>query len=583
MLVIYLYCVFLTKRLNELVEGLPIVSDKQRYTEAQFGTLLSNSSLTWPTYTDRLDMVLGQAQRIADGRSEFLFCATILAGCACLSFFKTFGASMQVNMMAQAMLKACGQLLHYLVVVIVALMMFVLTGYMLWGGRLEAFHTLGHALESTLLFVSGFFFNSVEQEMWETGGVLGMIWVWLFFVITVILLLNMAVIIILDAYIDGKAKAGPGASLLRQSPDMTRWQRWRLSRLGNRAYSLLAAKGAHPAPFVSSTSLVELLGVDSPLGRLQVDSLLAGASAPLGRSLDGSKTSVNDQTSFVDAVRLCGRIDANVEHLGGQLHELAAVVNEQVDKLKPKPKNVKNNVPAPVSAWQIEESEELTLDVVAVASPTTHPVCFMMKSHLFYLDAVDELPGCVSYGDGLEDEYEMTPLAAMPPLPSMPLEPRPKMADPAHTPAPQPTLPPVKKAFALAPAPVPAKKAMAKQAPVAPPAVAAMPAYANAMVTKLPLVRDPAPPQRSPPSAPVTAWQQLPQVSSARSQTRPELESAKSSARLAETIANLERGLQPVSVISPRGAKAPVFEEPSGVERAIDNLHNRIQIFQQRL
>merc|ERR1719272_808444 len=172
---------------------------------------------------------------------------------------------------------------------------------MIWGGRLEDFHTMARTCESILLFFAGFVFDNVSTDMFEGGGGLGIIWVWLFFIFAVMLLLNFAVVVILDVYMEVKAKAGPVADTQDTVSALT----WRSHLLGRRVFALLADKESHPELFVSSDALANTLNANG----LEIDKLLACVSAQsMGCSAGSDIVPGEDATSLTDAMRLCGRI-----------------------------------------------------------------------------------------------------------------------------------------------------------------------------------------------------------------------------------------------------------------------------------
>jgi hypothetical protein len=67
--------------------------------------------------------------------------------------------------------------------------------------------------------------------MIDTGGLLGKIWIWLYFVIITVLLFNMILAIVFDVYGDVKAQTGDAQTLWEQTYQAIQEKRRQLKKM----------------------------------------------------------------------------------------------------------------------------------------------------------------------------------------------------------------------------------------------------------------------------------------------------------------------------------------------------------------
>lgn len=338
---LYTYWSGLINGLKGLLQELPVLDQHQRHTLVELEALLAARASTWQEYTQQLEVSLEQAQRAADVHSEVLCCAVVLVVFIVLCLCGAFRASPRLDVVLRT-LQISPDLAHLLVVFSAVLMVFVLSGHVIYGAHIEMFSTFGGALGSTLLFLMGHAFDSVERDLRETGGAIGIAWTWLFGSFWAIALLSWVTVFILEGYMGARAQAGKGPAPSMRACCGFRQRRTDAGELcalaqemglgaevpedkaerrraaaeaaaefsERRVLERLQSKFAHPSAAVSPASLARELGAETWAARAQLGGLLALAvrEAPPGQ--------LSDAVDLNDAVRLMAQIDARVQELG---------------------------------------------------------------------------------------------------------------------------------------------------------------------------------------------------------------------------------------------------------------------------
>mmetsp|Transcript_49405 Transcript_49405/g.92382 ORF Transcript_49405/g.92382 Transcript_49405/m.92382 type:complete len:1025 (-) Transcript_49405:79-3153(-) len=326
----YAYCNFLVKGLNKLVGELPAVDMQQRYNQSGLESLVSSGI---SAYEQQLNALLEQAQRVHLAQMDLRYYTAVAMICVCLRLLRALHATAwRLDFLMSRISRAAEDLAHLVLVLCTGLLVFLLAGHLIFGGRVEVFSNGGRALESTVLFLFGFMFDSVHKNIQNFGGGLGVAWVWLFNILMVLLMLNVGLVMVLHAYVGEEAARSKFASLFREAhswisdqaveelaPSSLDFDDDRSSAAKavkkyseKRVYQELIKRGAHLLPRLSSTSVAVMLGAKPGVEWRRIDRLVMRAA--------GSDASPSLLSS---SVRLGSRLDANVQELGSHVAALA--------------------------------------------------------------------------------------------------------------------------------------------------------------------------------------------------------------------------------------------------------------------
>lgn len=137
-----------------------------------------------------------------------------------LAFFKSFRANPRLRVVTDTLVEAKQDFVHFLVVFISIFLVFVLSGYILFGNRVKLFSSAGNAIDTCAMMCLGFVLDDVREDMIDAFPVLGVVWIWLFYIVLSILLFNMILAIIFDVYGDVKSKVGDAETIFEQAKDL---------------------------------------------------------------------------------------------------------------------------------------------------------------------------------------------------------------------------------------------------------------------------------------------------------------------------------------------------------------------------
>lgn len=332
MVISYAYCNLLVEGMNKLVAELPAVDMQQRYNQSGLEEVSNGRS----AYEQQLNVLLEQAQRVHFAQLDLRWYTGVAMICVCLRLLRALHATVsQLDILMNKVWRAAEDLAHLLIMICTALLVFLLTGHLIFGGRIEVFSSGGRALESTVLFLFGFMFDSVHKKLQNLGGGLGIAWVWLFNILMVLLLLSVALVVVLHAYMGKEVTNSQSDDSL--FPDAHR----RISGVFNlnveelvaknqiqdssnsavqaaekysekKVYQELVKRGVGLRPRVSSTSLAVMLGAKPGDEWRRIDWLVSRAAMD-----DPSPSLLSSST------RLCGRLEANVQELGSRVEALS--------------------------------------------------------------------------------------------------------------------------------------------------------------------------------------------------------------------------------------------------------------------
>jgi len=146
-----------------------------------------------------------------------------------LRLFKTFAAQPRLAIVTLTLQRATQDLIHFCIVFVCVFMCLVVNSILFFGQDLEDFSTIWRAINSCFRATFG---DWDFMAMKEIGLLKAQIWFWTFLLITVLILLNMLLAVIMDAYTEEKARSTSAQTLMEQTWDI--YRRWRMFRRGER-------------------------------------------------------------------------------------------------------------------------------------------------------------------------------------------------------------------------------------------------------------------------------------------------------------------------------------------------------------
>ncbi|CAE7033991.1 Rsph3a [Symbiodinium sp. CCMP2592] len=139
-----------------------------------------------------------------------------------LRLFKSFHAQPRLAIVTKTIITASQDLLHFFIVLLSVYTCMAVFGYLLFGQDVEDFSTWDRVCITCFRALLG---EWDWEEMETVGRVLAAIWLWCFVVLVVLLLLNMVLAILMDAYQVVKSKASVMVTVPQQISEMLRRRR----------------------------------------------------------------------------------------------------------------------------------------------------------------------------------------------------------------------------------------------------------------------------------------------------------------------------------------------------------------------
>lgn len=146
-----------------------------------------------------------------------------------MRLFKSFAAQPRLAVVTKTLSASAQDMLHFGIVFCSVFVCFVVGSILLFGQDVQDFSNLPRALHTCFRATFG---DWDWDAMKEVGQVKSGMWFWAFMLLMVLLLLNMLLGIILDAYTCEKTKAKGAVTLPTQISEM--YRRWRQFRNGDR-------------------------------------------------------------------------------------------------------------------------------------------------------------------------------------------------------------------------------------------------------------------------------------------------------------------------------------------------------------
>jgi hypothetical protein len=242
-----------------------------------------------------------------------------------MRLFKSFKAQPRLGLVTATMSKASQDMLHFFIVFLSVYVCMMVNSILFFGQDVQEFGSVPRAIHSCFRAMFG---DWDWDAMKEIGFVKAQIWFWLFMIIMVLILLNMLLAIVMDAYTEVKSKAANAATLLHQMQEMQR--RRKMYRKGERVklneiydVFLEAANGDEKAMLKNETLLKpEDVGAKINLPMKQ-------ATRTLGAALAGS-WAAEESAAQVDEEELKEQIKECLDNV----EKRTAVIVEDAEYIK---------------------------------------------------------------------------------------------------------------------------------------------------------------------------------------------------------------------------------------------------------
>lgn len=136
-----------------------------------------------------------------------------------LRLFKSFAAQPRLAVVTATLTTAGQDMVHFFIVFTSVYICMAVNGVLLFGQDLEDFSTFDRSFHTCFRAMFG---DWDWDAMQEVGRILAGIWFWIFMLVMVVILLNMLLAILMDAYGEVKQHAGNAVTLQRQISEMIR-------------------------------------------------------------------------------------------------------------------------------------------------------------------------------------------------------------------------------------------------------------------------------------------------------------------------------------------------------------------------
>mmetsp|Transcript_18481 Transcript_18481/g.39854 ORF Transcript_18481/g.39854 Transcript_18481/m.39854 type:complete len:787 (-) Transcript_18481:191-2551(-) len=275
-----------TETLSEMLEGgafsRRVMTGSEAEKEEALGALL-----------DHVEMSLRHQITVGYIRSICLFLVP-------LRMFKAFSAQARLSILTRTFAVCAVELFHFLLVFFTLFMTWAVAGIVLFGNSIEEFADFERAMNTCLRVVLGEIVWYEVRE--EAGPIVAALWLWTFCFVNSLVVLNMLLAIIMDAYSEVKSSVGTHSETLPEQAWET-FTHWKARRAGQRLsvreiLHALEAKHLGGEILITPASFCKLVAGLSPK---QAEEVLIG-SLQDADDLQRSAHSVSGVITMVGAV-----------------------------------------------------------------------------------------------------------------------------------------------------------------------------------------------------------------------------------------------------------------------------------------
>lgn len=330
--------------MNELVQSIPVTNLAQCIATPSSCTTKMESG---ESVLDVLDASIVQANLVGFFYYSLRGITVFFAFSTMLAFFKAFRANPRLRVVTDTIVMAKQEFVHFLVVFASIFFVFVLSGYILFGNQVKQFRSAGVTIDTCAMMMLGFVLDDIRGPMQDAFPVLGVMWIWFFYIVLAILLFNMILAIIFDVYGDVKNKAGEADTIFQQGRELFQQKKAGLLSAKQKVRSattigsiggvqnkvwtdteilrFLVERNYHSGDVVTPSSLIVAFG--KTMGKERSKRLLD--------EVDGELRHVKmaPEITTEDILRLLGRVDHNVRDLRSDYHRDKQAMNKLQQKI----------------------------------------------------------------------------------------------------------------------------------------------------------------------------------------------------------------------------------------------------------
>jgi len=180
------------------------------------------ANLTRQEAIARSDQVFQATESLVAAEADFRLTLLFFPTLVMLRLFKSFHAQPRLALVTKTIIAASQDLLHFSIVLISVYVCMAIFGYLLFGQDVEDFSTWDRAGITCFRALLG---EWEWEELESVGRVLAALWLWCFVVLVVLLLLNMVLAILMDAYSVVKSQASVMMTVPQHISEMLRRRR----------------------------------------------------------------------------------------------------------------------------------------------------------------------------------------------------------------------------------------------------------------------------------------------------------------------------------------------------------------------
>lgn len=272
---------------------------------------LAQENLTYAESEAWSVRVFDAVETMVLAEADFRFTLSFYPIVVMLRLLKSFDAQPRLSVVTRTLYTATVDILHFFIVISCVYLCLALNALMVFGQDMQEFATLDRALFSSFRAMFGDW-DWPSMEKVGAGRLIASMWMWTFQIIVVVLLVNMLLAIILDAYSEVKSRMSLMTTLDAQISEMLRRRRQSLNKERVRlseVWNAYLEKYGDEKLMLSSREIItpeDVMERVQGIGKSQAKRTLANARQTWEQSLESPYT----PDSYMEHLKLCGvRLD----------------------------------------------------------------------------------------------------------------------------------------------------------------------------------------------------------------------------------------------------------------------------------
>jgi len=226
-----------------------------------------------------------------------------------LKFLESFSAQPRLAVVTKTIYSAGSELFHFLIVLFIIFVSYVIAGMFIFGRRLWEFSTFQQAITKCFLLMLGDF---NWEELGDENPLTAAFWFWTYMIVMMLLMMNMLMAIIMDKYTEVKSDAASHDTIITQIATMCT-ESFR-SRTGSAVSTDRILKNVEAMP-QHEISEDDLCGAVPDLSKQQAGMLVK-------RTREKVDMEINKGVTMSEAMRMIGWVKIAVQKIGWKLEEV---------------------------------------------------------------------------------------------------------------------------------------------------------------------------------------------------------------------------------------------------------------------